>query len=650
MGISINSISWRRYGETLMFPLRGYWFWLMLITSLLRPCLAATSPDSLGGPRITWSPLFDQAAQSHVETDSRTWLGNPDFTPGQTLSQTRDKIHRALVSAHEKGVRILDIQFIVNPGMLQDDYAKNYTAPPYPPVFDATLSGMAHSNVVWLEGVETFNRSHPRDPLQIKLRLNATAASLYYVFRTLKPYKTFLARESFRDGITRSRFPDLPYDPCFEKMDPSDSCFRTSPVPGDYYRTRQENGKLNNAVANLANPAVREAIAEWTRVAIQEASKIIGPTTVIQEVSLSLDAGSESSLFPGNEAMIVSFSNAAYAPTDGLPARKKFFDGREALLKATYQGFAEAVHGSRNRNGSPIKAGIFQQAWAMDGRARGTFDLYSLLKGTGIDVLHHTQMPMDSARSLMAVAFSAGIAAALGIEFDTEFSWAHFGGGWQLLYWEPSRLTEKNARMFFQQACAASRYGSKGFTYANWTMNEFLSPPPGSAWERIIGGRDRNRVKKNAAALRQSLIEARSGAKPARQLPMRALFISSVGRMECEEKAAHREMGGNACDLQTYFDWFRKFGLWDGKPDGAIWNGRVVILTDGMLQDGKPDLRTMAEIFMPFETSGKVDSATFYAMQNLPEYLRSRFKWQLSPGSYDFAGLKEWENKTQVVR
>ena len=162
----------------------------------------------------------------------------------------------------------------------------------------------------------------------------------------------------------------------------------------------------------LANPAVRRAIAAWAAVSIREAVRL-APSSRIEEVSLSVDACSESSLFGSDTGGVVGFTRA-YPRSASLEAKTGFYREREHYLKSAYREFADSVHAAGRAVGAPIRAGVFQQLWAMDGRMRGTFDLYALLKGSGMDALHHTQMPLDSAESLMTAAYSASVASAPG--------------------------------------------------------------------------------------------------------------------------------------------------------------------------------------------------------------------------------------------
>lgn len=604
---------------------------LALLSSGPGPRAAGLPPPA----DLVWCPTLDQAAQAYLEANGHTLLAHPELKEGLTPAEVRDKIRKALEAAHAKGVRILDFQFLATPDMLQADYARAYVAPPYPPRSDPTQMGVAHANLIWLEEAVAFNRKHPRQPYKLRLRINATAANLFYLYRTLKPYRTFLAQEDPAHGVTRSRLAALPLDPCFEKQAANDPCFATSPVPPGYYRAQVEDGTWTNAVANLANPVLRAAIADWTSLALEKAGALAGNDARIEEVSLSLDAGSESSLFPGDRAAVVSFSDAAYAPGDSLPAKRAFFRARESDLKATYSAFASAVHAFRQTDGHSPRAGIFQQAWALDGRARGTFDLYALLSGTGIDVLHHTQMPMDSAESLMATAFSASVANALGIPFDTEFSWAHFNGGADLS-WDASRLRPANAARFFVQAAAGLRYGARSFTYANWTLHEFLSPPPGPAWSRILGS-----AFPEAARMTETA--------PGNTGGWRGIYIGSAGRMVCEEKAAHPEGPGEPCDLARYFDWFEKAGLRLARSDNPLGRGRVAILTDGMLLAGKPPLSAFQDLFIPYETSLETDSAVLAYLRALPAAEKAKFRWQARPGGYGMAGFAEWSARTRAL-
>lgn len=587
-------------------------------------------------PDRCWSPLLDQEALRHLGATGKVFLNHPGFLPGQDMAAARGRIRAALIAAHDRGFRVLDLRFLVAPSQLQPDYARDYPGTPRPPVWDPGLAALAVSDLAWLQEVDAFNATHPAYPFRVRLRLQATAANLYYVYRTLAPYATWLAAEDYPRGRNRSRLPGLPLDPCFEKPNPTDPCHLHSPVPGGFYRALSEDGRYTNAVPNLANPALREAIADWASLALRTALSLLGPATVIEEMSLSLDAGSESSLFPGDQAAVVSFSNRAYRKDADPTEKRRFFREREDLLRSTYTGFAAAVHAVRNPRGTPIRAGVFQQAWALDGRARGTFDLRGLLAGTSLDVLHHTQMPLDETGSLMATAFSASVASSLGMGFDSELSWAHFGSQ-PLLSWDPRHLRAENATAFLGQVRAALRYGAHGITYCSWTLNEILNPPPDPAWVPLIGAKAAAGRPPSAPDL-ASFVDA--GTVPP-GAATRALYIGSAGRMECEEKAAHGIGPGHPCTLADYFRWFAEAGYTSGRT-ASLARGRVQILTDAMVLADRLALAGLLDVFMPFETSGAADSAVVARLRALPAEVKTKFRWQDVKGRSGGRSLEDW--------
>jgi hypothetical protein len=433
---------------------------------------AAASPGRKA--ELVWAPIMDQWTQSQLESFHRNPLGFPDFPPGQARAETRSKIARALAIVHGKGFRVIDIELPLSRAQLDPVYARAWPSgsADRPPLWDSTLAGLADCGEDWLRAVAAFNQSHSRDPFRLRIRIPAHARDLYGVYRTLKPYAARMPAEDWRAGKVRSRFPGLPLDPCFEIPDPSDPCFASSPVPGSYYRARGTRGAYSTTLANLANPAIRAAIAAYARLEIATARDLAGPGTVIEEASLALDAGWETSLFIDDDGGVAAFGDTVYAPDSSLEWKIAFYRARERHLRMTISAFATAVHAEQNRDGSGIRAGVFQQAHHLDGRLRGTFDLYSLLAGTGVDVLHHTHPPVgDAGWNLAWAAYSASVAAALGIRFDTEFTWPHFGGP-QLLVWKQEYLTDRNAEAFLSQARAGLGYGAAAIVYANWTMHD----------------------------------------------------------------------------------------------------------------------------------------------------------------------------------
>jgi hypothetical protein len=100
--------------------------------------------------------------------------------------------------------------------------------------------------------------------------------------------------------------------------------------------------------------------------------------------------------------------------------------------------------------------------------------------------------------------------------------------------------------------------------------------------------------------------------------------------------------------LGSYFDWFGKSGLWSGKTGGFPWPGKMIVLTDGMIRDGKPGLDSISEILMPFETSAAIDSAAYQVIRRIPKDVQKKFRWQTAKGANAFAGLADWERKVEV--
>jgi hypothetical protein len=193
----------------------------------------------------------------------------------------------------------------------------------------------------------------------------------------------------------------------------------------DEYLTRRKS-----EVLDLGQPVLRNAVGAWADRMLL-AMETLAPQTRVEMVSLALDIGGESSLF--SSSGITSFSNmtSSYSDAD----RTQFYRQRQDHLRSTYEVFARAVRSHRSQ-GQPVKAAVFYQSWVLDDTIRGAFDLAQLITGTGVNVLHHTVWPRFNDNNVshdlteqehrMTVAPSATVARKLGLELDTEFSWASY--------------------------------------------------------------------------------------------------------------------------------------------------------------------------------------------------------------------------------
>jgi hypothetical protein len=614
----------------------------LVLAFLSLPCAPPPSAAEL-----VWAPLLDQFSQRELEGMHRNPFEHPDFPVGQDRKTTREKIARALIVAHGKGIRIIDVEFFMGRDQVEPAYGRPYSPadPARPPIADSTLDGLANCGEDWVRAVAVFNAAHPKAPLKLRLRIAAHAYHLHWVLRTLKPHAAGLPTEDWRAGRIRSRFKDMPFDQCFEIPDPGDPCYSVSQVPGDYYRARDATGRFNRTVANLANPAVRSAIARWTSMNVQTVKAMTGPGTVIEEVSLALDAGWETGLFLDDGGGVAGFGSKVYAADSSLAWKAGFYRDREAALKESIKAFATAAHAERNHDGSRIRAGVFQQTHHLDGRSRGTFDLYDLLKGSGADVLHHTHPPVGDARwNLAWAAYSATVAGKLGIDFDTEFSWAHFGGP-ALLVWKQEFVTEDNANRFLMQAKAGLRYGASAVVFANWTMHDIMKPPRNAAWQSLIGSPEGAPGMEYLRG-KGGLLDAAPFKGPAR----RALYVSTMGRLECEEAKAKNPAAPEGCDARTYQAWFGLLGLRGLLPGlGPLETGRIDILTDGMIRDGKADWNGYDWVYLPYHTSRSIDRDILTRLQALPAALKERFRHQRHPGGAAESGFLDWSRDVRMM-
>jgi hypothetical protein len=576
---------------------------LRFLLPMLLTGIAASAKD------VVWAPLFDQATQYYVELcgvyptnpycAAATYLPHPDFTLGLCTGKTsaacaatiKTIINNSLNTAYNKGIRVIDINFF-----LADANTDLQTTCAADAACAAAIQEYVNISQYWLDAVEQFNVNHNNNTDYFRVRIRVPVNGLVSLARNKKD-------GSYNDILT---------DPTLHAI-------------------QESSGSRCASLLDLANPKARNYMVLQTKQSlIGASSRLKSGRTIIQEATLALDAGGETCIYgdgPTQNSPFSSFSCGRYPgpydpindPKNDILVRKvNYFRNREYYLKMAYKMFADAV----KQVNSSVKPSIFYQSWVMDNRIRGSFDLYDLLKGTGVQVLHHDDFVNDFTNYLSLlrhqkhVAEAATVTRALGITFDEELSWAHFpaappstgaGDPNNPLAWAgpiPAMtitMVPKNADSFFDQVHAAFQFGSTGFTYANWACNSILYPPQATSyttyanWKNIIGANistgeavDANFLTGTGGLLSTPLTTTLQSATF-------AIYMSSMGKMDCEERST--------CFGSNYLDaLFTNLQL-----DGALSTNQVDILTDGIIRDGKVDLEKYSAVYFPYETSKVID-------------------------------------------
>ncbi len=593
-----------------------------------------------------WAPLFDQVCQWRADLGIH-YNNHPVFKPGVGADSASLLIDRALAAAHAKGIRVFDITVYSLKGLYDSVHVIADNGCSHKKDLFGELDDIARAGEAWVESIKRFNHSHRGHPLKLRVRIPFQAFNIHYFARVVPPFNQCLGVESPGSSppIVRSQFNYLPFDLCFQNDSAHSACYGASGFDGGYYKAKREDGTYTTACANFANPAMRRAVGVYTLVVLDKLKQILGSGTAIDEVSISLDEGSESSIYV-DPPTVISYSNMSYNRSLSFRQKVRFFHARQGLLKEVYTIFAQAVHSRKNTDSSSIKAGIFFQTWPMDGRVRGSHDLYQLLHGTGIDVLHHTMFPFNTyADQLKCVAFSSTIASMLGMEFDTEFTWAHWKTGVPVLEWKKEYLQTQTARNFYSQAQAGFNYSAQGAVYANWTLQELLWPPDHEAWRSIIG-RPGPAANYNDEHL-QPLLNVTSFDTSSRH----AIYISTLGRVQCEENSAGALKQGAPCDYSSYLRWFDDFGLYTQKNEKKciLFNERVDVLTDNMLLSRPRILSGYTKIYFPYETSLVLDSRVHRLLKRLPAGTRQGVKFQHEAGRTYKQGFKGYDELMKTV-
>lgn len=580
---------------------------------------------------ITWAPQYDQAAQFYVDICNAhpanefcpvtNYPNHPDFPIDLCSGLNRvdceraqtSKIEAALSAAFQKGIRLIDIYFYLAEGQpnydISDLCAADHNCTQY-------MEARTRNGQMWIDAVERFNAPRTSDYFKVKVRVPAFGKM------------TELAHNKKDNSFEELQNIPLSIQEC--------------------------SGLHNKHLVDMANPKIRKYIGLFAKQVVKGAqSRLTSGKTKIVEATLALDGAGESCLW-GNEdtsatcqtqVPFSSFSNARYPAGQSIQTRSRYFRAREGYLKATYKEFADSVRAVD----SAIKPAIFLQTWPMDGRIRGTFDLYDLLKGTGIKVLHHDDYVQDQTEYLSLThhlehaAEAATITRVLGMSFDEELSWAHFSriGVDPKLAWsganppDTNNMIPANAKSFYRQVQASFQLGGTGFTYANWAMSSIMYPPavfdwglpgmiqPNPDWHKIVGdfpNYSSNHLTEPGGLLTSQLTTELPGAS-------KAIYLSAMGRMECEE---------NQTCGDSHFLWtiFSAFGL-----ESEFNTNKVDVITDGMIRDGIVNLDSYSAIYLPYKTSGVIDSRVYAKLVNRTN--NSNVFWQNSAGG--LAGFSDWK-------
>jgi hypothetical protein len=587
---------------------------------------------------VVWADLLDQNGQFWQQACDQspgacghyTDINPPDFPLGQTNDQSKTKILNAIQIAYKKGVRVIDVIF--------DCTVDEASNPPKP-----ALLLYANRGQNWVKAVDDFNKS------------TSVVAGQYLKLRLRLPADLNAAAEL--GGYTVKK-------------------------------AVSEYGGIDGNIPDLGDADMRNRIAQSVDREIADVKNLVSPVTLIESVALTFDIGGETSLYPvivdlpaPGFCNRISFGANRYPlpsqVSNSLQARARFYRLREADLKRMLTQFAATV---KARDPS-IKPAVFFQGWSLgDGVVRGSFDLYGLLNGTGVKVLHHTIWPLfnnvtgypnltrtDHAE---AVAYSASVAKALGIEFDTEFSWPWYKGslpGQESSRWpgptppNATTLPTGNAIAFYNQAVAGFGYGASGFIYANWPTTLFsfstlefscsfsctVATEP--HWKNLIGEDSRMGLPFNDSHLHTSSGLLSSPQIDALPEATKAIYVSSLGRFGCEELATVNDpsLGTTPCGAysdRTYWNWFTQFGL-----SSNMTRQKVDFITDGMIMDNKVNWSKYSAIFLPFEVSQLTEKSVVAKIDALPSSTKACFKVQPSLGSTSFQDYAYWKAATHVV-
>lgn len=165
----------------------------------------------------------------------------------------------ALQNAYNKGVRVIDIPFLFGSAFPTTPLTEQNSLYPNEQV----------NGVKWLKAVESFNSKQTvvANKFRVRIRFLAYASNLWVYAQYYLPGRLGLGTVS---GL---------------------------PALQDDYGALQANGQRSLLIPDLSNAKIRQAIGVYAKNIISEAKKI-ATTTTIESMTLILDAGGETSLFP----------------------------------------------------------------------------------------------------------------------------------------------------------------------------------------------------------------------------------------------------------------------------------------------------------------------------------------------------------------
>jgi hypothetical protein len=532
--------------------------------------------------QMIWVPIMDQQAMAWInEHNQEDPFNDPGFTAPASQYNQYHEILNGLDAAYKKGFRTVDINF----------YTSTTTQPHPPGETAADLAyntAMTYAGTLWVNAIEEYNRTHiypSTDYMNIRIRVEAHNSVLNQIL-----YRTNPTKYAALPGIPGARL--------------TDSLGITS--------------KTDERLPDLGNAFVRQCIIDYTNLVLNSVYPLL-TYAKIKAVSLVVDGNGETCTLPtygppkgSGKWDYASFSNFLYPYGGSFASKLNFFSARQAALKTTLTNFSNAV---TNFTWNGVKQGllpaVFMQSYAMDARLRGAFDLAAFLKGTGVQVIHYTQVPSFWSYSAEQSYYTGSVARFLGKPFDTEFTWPSNNGPSNnnpdctdsfYGYSDVCKTSNNsiNADVAYFQGEAGIKAGVSGIVYGNYLTKDMRNPSTGytasdaAKWENVIG---LNSPNWNTNFLtRAGTASYPPGLLTYNELPAanKAIYISTIGRAYCEEYGQ--------CGLNDYRSWFDDFGF---NPVSE----KIDILTDQMLKDTPAQtLKTKYTfIFIPYEVQKYID-------------------------------------------
>jgi hypothetical protein len=438
-----------------------------------------------------WCPLFDwNTSWSYLTPDkvNNLFYQNPNNNPdiaeniangrtdydAQLFNSTTHTglIKEALDKAWSKGITTIDMPFFIG--------SRHPYPAPTPPAYSAWYPPQRIAEQ-WIRAIEDYNTRPCNSAKQFRLRIRflITAQHLYV-------YNNEYLNDNNPATLPNPITGWLPF---------------TDFTPLEAFG---EDGQRTTNIPDLGQPDVVNAIALFAQNAIDEiqgSSTVTGyaPHTVLSMVTLVFP-GTESCLAGSGTGLVGFTGMVSYNASWPFEKKVFWFKQREKFIHDTYKAFTDAVHSKININNQQIQSGIFYQGWPFDNQVRGSFDTYTLFKGTGVDRLHFTTGPVvcpiwsgevnPRMATVLDFAKETAVAATMinrinsiesrNMRFDTEFSWPMYPNDCneqQSLIYNGLNITAANAAAFRAQADAGRYYNAAGITYCNWPRYDIAHEP-----------------------------------------------------------------------------------------------------------------------------------------------------------------------------